>query len=94
MSERYVVDVKSAQSPSKYWGWAKVVRVLDTSVGPSDWYWVRRGTVAQWGDQRSGRGTWHLDGKYSGPRSAFGRALRAARELAERLNREAQGVKL
>ena len=84
--ERYVVDVKSARCPSKYWGRPVVVRVLDTSSGPSAWHWVRRGTVAQWGEQYSGRGMQHLDSKYAGARSAYGRALEAARTLAEKLN--------
>lgn len=85
---RYRVDVKTAQAPSKYWGAARVIRVLDTSVGPTDWHWVRKGTVAQWGDAHAGRWSRHLDGNYTGPRSAFGNALREAKELAERLNRE------
>jgi hypothetical protein len=89
--ERYVVDVKAARCPAKFWGKAKVVRVVDTSVGPSDWYWVRRGTVRQWGSQYNVRGARHLDARYSGPESAFGRAVAEAKALASRLNRLNRG---
>jgi hypothetical protein len=92
---RYVVDIKSARAPATFWGWARVVRVLDTTTAKhapgSGLSWVRRATVKQWGDQYSGRGTQHLDGKYTGPRSAYGKALREAAELAAKLNAEEVG---
>jgi hypothetical protein len=85
--DRYVVTIRAARS--RKWGQATVIRVLDTTAGPSEWYWVRRGVVAQWGETyaRQGRA---LDARYTGPRSAYGQALAAAEAMVATLNAEAR----
>lgn len=80
-SPRYIVRVRTCQAPSSRGGKYRrpvVVRVLDTLSGASDWHWVR---ACPWARQWS-----NVDSRYDGPRSAYGQALAAARDLADQLN--------
>lgn len=77
---RYIVRVRQCQAPAANGGKYRrpvTVRVLDTTVGPSEWHWVRRGVVQSWRN---------VDSRYDGPRSAYGQSLRSAAQLAEELN--------
>lgn len=80
-TNRYLVTIRTCQAPSTNGGKYRrpvVVRVVDTTSGPSDWYWHRTGIVSQWHN---------VDSRYSGPRSAYGQARREAEQLASELNR-------
>lgn len=77
---RYHVAISCYPSTSRGAGRFRrpvVVRVLDRAVG-SRWHQVRQ-PVRAWPN---------VDSRYDGPRSAYGQALIAARELAARLNAE------
>lgn len=78
---RYLVTIRTCSAPSSNGGKYRrpvVVRVVDTTSGPSDWYWHRTGIVQQWHN---------VDSRYDGPRSAYGQARLQAAELAAELNR-------
>jgi len=89
VKSRFIVSTVSAQCGSRCrYLQPRIVRVLDTMAGPGSWHWIRHGVVGQWGHhayQSRGR---LLDGRYDGPRSAYGQALDAAMRLASRLNAE------
>lgn len=80
---RFVVAIRSASAPSSGGGKYRRpvhVRVMDQTV--SEWHAVRGlndGVKAEWRN---------VDSRYDGPRSEYGQALRAARELAAKLNAE------
>lgn len=83
-SPRYVVVIRAANAPKSGGGKYRRpvhVRVMDTTQ--SEWHAVRGfndGLKAEWSN---------VDKRYNGPRSEYGQAIRAAKELADRLNAEA-----
>jgi len=89
---RYVVQVRDAQGSVQYIH-AVLIRVIDTAAGPTEWHRVRRGVQRQWGGHRYqlGRFGRMLDARHKGPRSAFGKALAEAKQLADELNNQTGG---
>lgn len=81
---RFVVVTRSAHAPSSGRGRFRRpvhVRVMDSTV--SEWHAVRGLNDGVRYEYRN------VDSRYDGPRSEYGQALRAARELAAKLNAEA-----
>ena len=75
---RYQVVVRGMAQGSWKWGKRSYVAIVDTTL-QSPHTPIRRGIIRYWP---------HLDARYDGPRSQFGRAIREAETLARAMNAE------
>lgn len=86
---RYYVAVRSTPSGAYRWGRPVYVAVVDGEQVAQGAPIRAAGIVRQWGARGHAEQGRRLDSRYSGPRSAYGRALAEAHRLCSELN--AQG---